>query len=52
MSSSTWLPVSAHECAASAANEAEPVMAAAIDFATAIARFAQKAMTTVSVDSP
>jgi hypothetical protein len=42
------LPVSAHECAASAAIDAEPVSAAAIDLATATRRFANSATTTVT----
>lgn len=41
------MPVSAHECAASATIDADPVMAAATDLATAISRLAVKAMITV-----
>src|SRR6478672_13772039 len=44
----TWLPVSAQECAASAAIEAEPERTAATDFAAATSTFATKAMMTVS----
>jgi len=44
-----WLPVSAHECEASATIEAEPVITAAIDLATATARLANRAMSTVRV---
>src|SRR5690606_18509740 len=46
----TSLPVSAHECAASATSEADPVSAAAIVFATATAKFAANAITTVSAE--
>ncbi|WP_293781600.1 hypothetical protein [uncultured Aeromicrobium sp.] len=42
------MPVSAQEWAASATIDAEPVSAAASDLATATARLAEKAMTTVS----
>ena len=42
------MPVSAHECAASASIDADPVIAAATDLATAIRRFAPNATTTVS----
>ncbi len=41
------LPVSAHECAASATNDADPVTTAATDFATAISTLAPKATRTV-----
>ncbi len=41
------LPVSAHECAASATSDANPVSTAAADFATAISRLAVKATRTV-----
>jgi hypothetical protein len=41
------LPVSAHECAASATSDADPVSTAAADFATAISRLAVKATRTV-----
>jgi hypothetical protein len=44
----TSLPVSAHECAASATSDAEPVITAATVFAMAISRFAPNAITTVS----
>lgn len=44
--------MSAHECADSAIIDAEPVTSAATILATAIARLAKKAMTTVRVDSP
>jgi len=40
--------VSAHECAASAVMDADPVSAAATDLAAATRAFAAKAMTTVS----
>jgi hypothetical protein len=42
------LPVSAHECAASATSDADPVSTAAPDFATAITRLAVKATRTVT----
>src|SRR6266542_1300284 len=47
MSRSTWLPVSAQECAASASSDADPVTTAATDFATATRRLTAKAMRTV-----
>src|SRR6266540_6388594 len=47
MSRSTWLPVSAQECAASASSDADPVTTAATDFATATRRLAAKATRTV-----
>ena len=43
------LPLSAHECAASATIEAEPVTAAATDLATATSTFIRKATNTVVV---
>jgi hypothetical protein len=52
MSSNTSLPVSDHECAASATIEAEPLISATIDFATAIRRFAPNAISTVSSAPP
>jgi hypothetical protein len=47
----TSLPVSAHECAASASMLAAPVSTAATVFAIATRRFAPRAMSTVSNDS-
>ena len=47
MSKKISLPQSAHECAASAVSDADPVTAAAADFATAIRRLAPKATSTV-----
>ncbi|MNW55852.1 hypothetical protein D3C74_335400 [compost metagenome] len=44
----TSLPVSAQECTASATIEAEPVITAAPDLATAMSRFAPNATITVS----
>ncbi len=41
------LPVSAHECAASATSDADPVTVAATDFATATSTLAPKATSTV-----
>jgi hypothetical protein len=41
------LPESAHECAASATSDADPVSAAAADFATAIRTLALRATSTV-----
>ena len=41
------LPASAHECAASATSDADPVSAAAADLATAISTFAPRATRTV-----
>jgi hypothetical protein len=41
------LPESAHECAASATSDADPVSTAAADFATAIRTLAVKATSTV-----
>ncbi len=52
MNSSTWLPVSAHECALSASIEAEPVSRATTVLETAMARLAKKATITVVVVSP
>jgi hypothetical protein len=46
------LPVSAHECDASASIEADPEIIAATDFAMATSRLAPKAMMTVRVLSP
>ena len=43
----TSLPESAHEWADSATSDADPVTAAATDFATAISTFAPKATSTV-----
>src|SRR5664279_4390960 len=43
------LPVSAQECAASATRDAEPVIIAAKDLATAIRKLAPKATSTVNV---
>ena len=43
------LPLSAHECAASATIEAEPVTAAAPDLTTATSTFIRKATSTVVV---
>lgn len=48
MRRNTSLPVSAHECAASATIEAEPVSAAATDLATAMRALAARAMMTVN----
>src|SRR5690606_34981694 len=48
----TSLPVSAHECTASASIEAEPVIVAAAVLATATSAFATNATTTVTVLSP
>ena len=45
------MPVSAHECAASATIDAAPVSAAAIVFAIAMSRFAPSATSTVSIDA-
>src|ERR1700748_3705687 len=47
MSRKISLPESAHECAASATSDADPVTAAAADFATAISTLAPKATSTV-----
>src|SRR5689334_4418507 len=52
MNRKTWLPVSAQECAASAVIDAEPVRAAATDFAAATSAFATNAMMTVSKVEP
>src|SRR4051812_48047774 len=52
MNRSTWLPVSAQECALSAIIDAEPVMNATTVLATEIARFAKNATMTVVVLSP
>ena len=41
------MPVSAHECAASATSDADPVTTAATDLATAISMLAPKATSTV-----
>jgi hypothetical protein len=43
------LPLSAHECAASASIEADPVSAAATDLATATSTFIRNATSTVVV---
>jgi hypothetical protein len=43
MRRNTSLPVSAHECVASASSDADPVATAATDFATATRRLAAKA---------
>jgi len=48
MSRKTSLPASAQECAASASSEAEPVMTAAADLASAMSRLAANATTTVT----
>ena len=48
MSRKISLPASAHECAASASSDADPVTAAAADFATAISMLAPKATSTVT----
>ena len=52
MSRKISLPASAQEWAASASIDAEPVMKAATDLATAISRLAPKAITTVSMAEP
>ena len=51
MNRNTSLPESAHECAASASMEAEPVTTAAPVLVTAIATFTISAITTVRRDS-
>ena len=48
MSRKISLPASAHECAASATIDAEPVMTATTDFASAMSAFIASAMMTVS----
>ena len=52
MSRKISLPVSAHECAASATIDAEPVRVAAIVLAIAMTRLAAKARMTVNRLSP
>ena len=52
ISRNTSLPVSAHECAASATIAAEPVRKAATVLAVASSALATSATTTVSIDSP
>ena len=52
ISRNTSLPVSAHECAASASIDAAPVTTAATDLASAMSRFAPSATITVVSDSP